>query len=562
MSTISLCVITKDKCDRLEKYFKYFDDVLIQINGKDKSYADTLESLYPSVRVFTDYEWEDDFAKARNTLLEEVETTYWFWLDDDDDISDPEKIKDLVKLADSQELDAIYLPYDYQRNSYGELEAYQWRERLLRAEHPWKWIGVVHETPISSGAPRSAKNEEVVIQHKVKTKEEIDASANRNHKLLLKAYKEQKPRDPRIIFYLAGSHMHLNEDKEAIEKYLEYIKVSGWDEEKHRAWCNISLLRLRGDDHAGAISASMAALELLPDWPEPYLTIAQTYYLKEDYGKCLSWLKVGLAKPEPDTIMVTAPSKRIIAMLTGAMSELYLGNINEAYELYSITKRQSPDNEEVKKYGAFIEQAYLENRAIEAVNELAEFEAAAGGNVEKLLSSLPSSIINDIRLMPLRQKYLPKKVWPAKSIVFYCGQAMEPWGPDYLDKGMGGSEEAIVYLSRELAKQGWEVTVYNDRDEAYDDYGVAYLPWSAMNPNDEFNVYVAWRAPENARGITAKKILVDLHDALQPERVYATADIVDEFMVKSKYHRDLYPGLPDKKFGIVSNGIVREQFND
>lgn len=556
MSTTTLTIISKtvEEAQRvIDSYKGYFDEVLVQING-EKAPKD-----HDNVR-YTGFEWCNDFSAARNELLDQVETTYWFWIDTDDTISAPEKIKDLVAMADKMELDAIYLPYDYQRNQYGELEAYQWRERLLRTEHPWRWIGVVHETPISSGAPASAKNDEIVIQHKLKTQEEVDASASRNHTILLKAYKEAKQKDPRIIFYLAGSFMHRGEDKEAEEKYLEYIKVSGWDEEKHRAWCNIALMRLRNDNPSGAISACMAALQLLPEWPEPYLTIAQTYYIMEDYGKCLSWLKIGLAKPEPDTIMITAPSKRVIAMLTGAMSELYLGHINDAFDLYMMAAKTSPDNEEVKKYGQFIEQAYYENKAIESAIELSEYEAQAGGNVQKLLSSLPSSVANDIRLMPTRQKYLPKKVWPEKSIVFYCGQAMEPWGPDYLEGGMGGSEEAIVYLSRELAKQGWEVTVYNDRDEAYDDNGVTYLPWSSMNPADEFNVFVAWRAPENARGITAKKTLVDLHDAIQPERIYATADIVDKFMVKSKYHRDLYPGIPDKKFGIVSNGIVRSQF--
>lgn len=556
MSTTTLTIISKtiEEAKRvIDLYAKYFDEVVVQINGGEKPPKD-----HDNVR-YTTFEWCGDFAKARNALLEEVETTYWFWVDTDDTISEPEKIKDLVSLADKLELDALYLPYDYQRNQYGELEAYQWRERLLRTEHPWQWIGVVHETPISSGAPKSAKNDEIIIQHKQKTKEEIDASAERNHKILLKAYKDTD--DPRIIFYLAGSFMHKGEDKEAEEKYLEYVKVSGWDEEKHRAWCNIALIRLRHDDIAGSISASMAALELLPEWPEPYLTIAQSYYLAEDYGKCLSWLKIGLTKPEPDTLMITAPNKRIVAMLTGAMSELYLGHIQDAYDLYRMALSASPDNEEVKRYGQFIEQAYYENKAIESVIELSEYEAQAGGDVQKLLASLPSNIANDVRLMPTRQKYLPKKVWPEKSIVFYCGQAMEPWGPDYLDKGMGGSEEAIVYLSRELAKQGWEVTVYNDRDEEYNDNGVIYLPWSSMNPADEFSVYVAWRAPENARNIKAKKILVDLHDAIQPERVYAAADVVDVFMVKSKYHRELYPKLPDKKFGVVSNGIVRGHFS-
>jgi hypothetical protein len=81
-----------------------------------------------------------------------------------------------------------------------------------------------------------------------------------------------------------------------------------------------------------------------------------------------------------------------------------------------------------------------------------------------LYEALCDDLRYDTRLLPLRNKATTPKEWSDKSIVIFCGQGYEEWGPHTLDKGMGGSEEAVVYLSRELSKLGYEVTVYGEVD--------------------------------------------------------------------------------------------------
>jgi hypothetical protein len=140
-----------------------------------------------------------------------------------------------------------------------------------------------------------------------------------------------------------------------------------------------------------------------------------------------------------------------------------------------------------------------------------------------------------------------------------------------MDKGMGGSEEAVVYLSQELANLGWEVTVYgaveapvydvitNDTDPVTEKARVTFLPWREINKSDNFNVFVAWRAPEFAEHINAKVKVADIHDILNKSSMRPYPDVT--YFVKSQFHRDLYPELPDDKFRIIGNGIKKEQFN-
>ena len=116
-----------------------------------------------------------------------------------------------------------------------------------------------------------------------------------------------------------------------------------------------------------------------------------------------------------------------------------------------------------------------------------------------------------------------------RRLVIYCneyGQTWWPkWGPSSLHKskesggGLGGSEEAVVFLSRELAaldwpdgNKKWRVEVYADPpddDVGVDAFGVWWLPFASLEPferelfeggspatsesNELGDVFVAWR---------------------------------------------------------------------
>ncbi|CAM9978581.1 unnamed protein product, partial [Sphacelaria rigidula] len=100
----------------------------------------------------------------------------------------------------------------------------------------------------------------------------------------------------------------------------------------------------------------------------------------------------------------------------------------------------------------------------------------------------------------------------SKVIVIYCHEYTNAWfpnwGPSSLGKGLGGSEEVVIYVSRELARLGYWVEVY--ADPVGDDVGVdnggsdgghtgnngggvvwySCKSYNVANPPD---VFVAWR---------------------------------------------------------------------
>lgn len=95
-------------------------------------------------------------------------------------------------------------------------------------------------------------------------------------------------------------------------------------------------------------------------------------------------------------------------------------------------------------------------------------------------------------------------------VAFYCfeyGNAWFPnWGPSSLGHGLGGSEEVVIHLSRELAKLGFWVEVYADpvgndvgRDRGFEGAedggagGVVWYPYKAYDVSRPPDVFVAWR---------------------------------------------------------------------
>lgn len=542
MITLAMIVPTKKDAQRaIDAYGKYFDDIVIQ--------------LAPDCK---------DFAEARNKMSKKVKTDFYMWLDADDDIENPESIRELVSLMETGRLDAVYLPYHYGYNDQRELIALHWRERIIRTAHPFKWVGAVHETLISDSQPAGIKDESVIIKHAYKDQEDMMKSAIRNHKILEKSVKKKNP-DSRDLYYLGRSYFMLEDYLKSAQILMEYTEISGWDEQKYDAWMKIGDCLTMMNEHDRAINANLEAIKLNPNWPDAYLKMGDLYLHLEQPGRAIEWLKTGLSKPKPETLEIVDPTLYTYRPLVSlALCYFGLAKIREAKKYIDEAAKFKPKAKMFTSAYNVITTAYMEEQTIKNAAWLGKF-VEEKGNIKSYIDGLPGFIKNDLRLRPLRAKAYPSTKWPKKSIVFYCGEQWEEWGPDTLKNGMGGSEEAIVYLSRELAKLGWQVTVYNQRVEEYNDNGVQYKPWETFNPEDEFDVFVAWRSPWLVEKLKIKARIkaLDMHDTpVGHQAVPVKAlEALDKVFLKSKYQLTMSPTDLSKKAVIVPNGIVLEHFD-
>lgn len=548
--TVSLTMIVKDEAEQVNKIvyeaLKYFTKIILVVS--DKKTYELLKKVSTGTPVEVYYrEWNNRFDEARNFALEKVTTDYWFWLDADD-VFEFSSIPKLVAMMEERDYDQISLPYNYAQDEDGHCVAYHWRERLIRSSHPFKWKGWVHEALVSD-TPYKAHNVKGVnaeVTHKV-PQEHIQESLARNHKILEEAVKNSD--DPRYKLYLGSSYHAFKEYEKAINILDLYLRQSGSSEDSYKALCLISECYFLLGELDLAVDFALKATGLIPSFPQAYWLLGQWESERKAYEEAVEWIKVSETKDISMTKLVIDPQSRFRARLIAAQAEFMLGNYKNSYEWLKKIPRDNKFRQEIQE--DVKAEAELET-FIELLPNMEKFFA----NSSELFWALSDDIKYDPRLRVLRNKATEPNIWPKRSVAILCGQGFEEWGPHTLHKGMGGSEEAVVYLSRELVKLGFSVTVYAEADMVAD--GVRWKPWQQFDRRDKFDVFVAWRSPQFTRGINARLKLVDMHDVLPKEQVIDYPDV--KYMFKSKYQRELYPHIPDEKAIVIGNGINKGDF--
>lgn len=163
--------------------------------------------------------------------------------------------------------------------------------------------------------------------------------------------------------------------------------------------------------------------------------------------------------------------------------------------------------------------------------------------------------------------------WKNNSIVIYSNFPfhVEDWSPLSVNQGIAGSEEAVIYLSQELVKLGYSVTVFNRCGEAEGEYnGVVYQPIDKFDSQDNFNVFIfhrAWTQPMGMK-VKAKKTAVWMHDnpqlfpSIEESRRSDFLASFDRLFMLSNFHKSLLPDwIPEEKIFLTTNGINLEDFN-
>lgn len=132
-------------------------------------------------------------------------------------------------------------------------------------------------------------------------------------------------------------------------------------------------------------------------------------------------------------------------------------------------------------------------------------------------------------------------------IDLYAGPSHESWSPKSIETGIGGSEEMSIYLMRELAALGHQVTVWNrclDDEGVYD--GVTYKNYDEFDVT-ETDILIVWRSPQLYLGhklnkVKGKKYLW-LHDTIPQLEVVPYIFAFDKIFVLSEWHKNYYVQL-------------------
>lgn len=192
------------------------------------------------------------------------------------------------------------------------------------------------------------------------------------------------------------------------------------------------------------------------------------------------------------------------------------------------------------------------------------------------INNVPIKSLIDEELLEKYNRYLLTQIESVPyDIIYFTGGLCFEWSP--YDDNIGGSEQAIVELSKEWVKQGQRVAVYTVlknnsimiKKDGVDYYSWKEFPYHATRlPN-----IILWRMSGIMYffpfTLTFKSVMIDLHDLLEENTVQILHDfknVIRKILFKSEFHKSLFNEISKRKgynfdsnqLSVIPNGIRTE----
>lgn len=567
----------------LENIMPHVDHVFLNINAPkgeqaSKQVLRVVKSYSPKYITFMTSVWEDNFAKARNQNLDMVTEDYdWIiWLDVDDTVDKPGKIRKVAEISDNY--DSMFVDYLYDRDEEQNPLMVHLVARMFKNNGSHRWKGRIHETLIETrGVSQGATKDFIIIHHA--EADRTQRSFDRNIRMLEAQLKDEKESpDPRTFFYLGSTYMDSGQEDTAFKLFTDYLKFSGWDQERSVALTKMGRILLSKGDRTGAKYCFAKAVAEDPANPEPRVELGSLEVELQRYDKAVSWLtEVEKMEKNLTTLERNPMAYTFRTYMLLAESYLNLGgkDLEKAVEYGQKALKYKKKNKDVRAWVKMIKSVAHDRELTK--NILSVYKELKKGKEKdkllKLVEAVPKNLEDNPVFVRLRDQ--ESFTWPEKSIVIMTGDtAVDAWGPWSLKEGIGGSEEAIIRIAPKLAKLGYRVVVFGKPGAPiFDDNGnqikgpgiidgVMWRNYWEWNPEDQYDVFIAWRAPFIFdKNIKANRKYLWLHDVMEPGEFTPTRLAnLDKVIVLSEYHRSLFPMIPEDKIMLSGNGIDPEEF--
>lgn len=533
---ISACIIVRDEpllAQAVASIRPFVDEVVIVDTGS----ADT-SSVWPLADKFIQFrECNDesgnmaDFSMARQKSFDHATHPCVLWIDADDVLVGGEFIQDAIRIAVEKANGSdwrIVAPYGYAHNVHGECTSFQGRERIVSDKSKFRWDEPVHEALVPAFGQESVNVDEPRIRwiHK-RTK---PVAGDRNLRILRAHAKKVEASGARLSvktrFYLGTELARCGDHVKAIGNLISYIEESGWDEERVLACMHLvgifAFYPGREDD---ALLWAQRAIDIRPEWCEGYFAVAKLAYqrasspsshVKKHLARAVYYAKLGLSCKQTHTPISTNPLERSVEIPL-MLQDCYerLGMYQERLDMLNVCVEARPDN-----------------RALRLLQR-----EASGYRVSR----------------------------ESLDIVFACAVTDEEWNPDTArERGIGGSETAVIEMARRLAGLGHRVRVFcsTPSDGLFD--GVEYRSMARITDVRGCDILIAWRDAGSLDYVPAKSKWLWVHDTNIGAANSWNLHLADRVLALSDWHAKHLiekAGVDWEKVSTTRNGIDTSRFS-
>jgi glycosyltransferase involved in cell wall biosynthesis len=537
--TISLALIARNEEKNINRLLDsvegcFHEIVLVDTGSTDKTKAIAEER---GCKVY-DFEWVNDFSKARNFSFSKCTQDFIAWVDLDDVLSDK---KAFIQWRDTamQYNDFVFATYHYAIDKDGKPIISFVRERVFRRSTNPTWRYPLHEGILLTPGLRTAYATTWAVNH-LRDQEDIAQDKSRNIKIL----EELKDLDGRMSFYWGKELYEAQRPFEALpalEKAVLRTDLEPHDKMlafQYACYSAMSCATQLKDEmkdqknqyYERAIEACHKGIRINPMRAELHMAIGDCYVQMGRLQDSLPYFAAAKHCINPKTL--SGPYEGAIYSFVNCYGELPSLNLAKVY--FHTGELEKAKQEAQECFGKY-------------------------GNLEaEIVIKECDRILGLVRMDNNQQE--------TEDIVFSCPpqNAMEFDEKLYQEKGCGGSETALVEMARNLKMlTGRPVKVFNMRSEDYiAESGVEYISNAKLNfymSQFKPKMHIAWR--HNIK-ITNAKTYLWCHD-LFTQTVEGVRNF-DKIMCLTPFHKEYVKGLqgiPDELIYVTRNGINPDKFN-
>lgn len=283
MSTLSVCLITKDEEHYLQRSISRIASIAYEIIVVDTGSLDRTKAiaLEQGAKLFT-FTWTGSFSEARNFAQDKASGNWILVIDADMAIEqdDVAKISDL--LAD-KEIEGYFLKTrSYLGTEPGGEYIDDYSLLLFRNRDCYRFQGVIHEEIVSSirtAGFGKIQVADVLVHHYGYLEGAWEGKAKTARNLeIIKAAISQNPRDVTYMYYLGSELMGLDQYSEALN---EFLAVAGeWTQlvpQYSDVIKKIGICYLALGEYDASFSFLRQGVELFPDYTDLWMLLGQQY---------------------------------------------------------------------------------------------------------------------------------------------------------------------------------------------------------------------------------------------------------------------------------------------
>jgi len=409
VKSITLAIMARNAGDTLDGAISpvvpYVDEIVVLLGGESE---DDTEAV---ARKFTDkvypFKFDRDFSAGRNALMSHCTSDWIFWIDADDVVDHPEKIREIVDDAERLGWGTVQLPYLYQHDEHGNCTVRHSQHRFLRRDLNWQWgcscrkhPGRVHEVCYSETPHAIHFDERVTVTHHRKDE---GGQGQRNYELL-RLMESENPRCERTRLALAHCLFSMEKWETALAYFTAYFQEPESPTERWHAACYAAKSCSQMKDWQGVANWGMIAVGLEPTYRDGYILVAVAeWWGQQNSVAALQWLTNAREKSDaPMAVFVTPMDYTLNAWDVEHRCYADIGMYEDAVRVVNQARELIGDDPQWMYFWRLYTEAVRASKSVQAVAHLADHLIRRGDVLkarELVRGYLPHIIESDKRIL-------------------------------------------------------------------------------------------------------------------------------------------------------------------